>query len=136
MKDFPFGTFGPEHLKKIQDGIHSFNKKEFWQCHELLEHIWIEDRNDPARNVYWAIIQVANALYHIENQNLKGALGQLSKAKEKFIRCEEQKILTDLVYRFLDWENFKRLAFSISDSAEQLNEFDELYQFEFSHYPY
>ncbi len=136
MKEFPFGTFGPEHLKKVKEGIHSFNKQNYWECHELLEDIWIEERNDPARNVYWAIIQVANSLYHIDNKNLTGALSQLKKAKEKFQRCEDQNILTDLVYRFLDWKQFKKLAFSIPEDASELNSFDSLYQFRFTNYPY
>lgn len=131
--DYKFGTFGPEHLKKVKDGIKCFNAGEFWECHEALEDVWLEDRNDPARNVYWAIIQVAASLYHVREKNLEGAVGMIKKAKEKFKRCEDQNIETDLVFRFLSWSDLKEEVFKIDNEAT-LQDFKELYQFKFKDY--
>lgn len=136
MKDFPFGTFGPEHLKRIKEGIHCFNEKKYWECHEVLEDIWLEDRNDPARNVYWAIIQVANSMYHVRDKNIEGAEGQLNKAKEKFLICEEKSIRTNLMDRFLSWEKFKNLVFKVPDNNSNLSNYQELYNFTFENYIY
>lgn len=131
--DYPFGTFGPEHLKKVKPGIECFNASQFWECHEALEDVWLEDRNDPARNVYWAIIQVAASLYHVREKNLVGAQGMIKKAKEKFKRCEDQNIETDLVYKFLSWKDLKELVFKIDNEAS-LEAFAHLYEFKFKDY--
>ena len=136
MKEFTFGTFGPEHLKKIQKGVHAFNNEQFWECHELLEDIWLEDRNDPARMIYWAIIQVANTLYHHRNDNLEGATGQLFKAKNKFERCHEQKSLTNLTEKFLNWSKLESEVYKINLETAVLKDFLPLSKFKFDNYPY
>jgi hypothetical protein len=133
MSKYHFGQFGPEHLLKVESGIKCFNDKEFWLCHEALEDVWLEDRSDSARNVYWAIIQVATALYHYENKNILGAQGQLKKSKEKFKRCIDQKIETDLVFKYLSWEKLKALVFDIPNDAP-LESFSKLYEFKFEDY--
>lgn len=131
--EYPFGTFGPEHLKKVKEGIECFNKEQYWECHEALEDVWLEDRNDPARNVYWAIIQVAASLYHVREKNIAGAQGMIKKAKEKFNRCEKLNIETDLLYKFLSWQKLKELVFDIDNEAE-LDSFQKLYGFQFEDY--
>jgi hypothetical protein len=136
MKDFPFGTFGPEHLKKVKAGIETFNNQQYWECHEELEEIWLEDRNDPARNVYWAIIQVAASMYHVREKNIQGAQGLINKAKEKFKRCRDQNINTELVFRFLDWEELEALTFEVKDEDSKLSDYEKLYNFRFKNYPY
>lgn len=133
MEKFPFGTFGPEHLKHIKPGIDCFNNQEYWDCHEVLEDIWLEQRNDPARYIYWAVIQVATALFHYENNNIAGANGMLKKAKEKFQVSEKQKIETNLVYKFLSWQELKDLVFAIPEDAK-LEDYDTLYAFRFKEY--
>ena len=136
MKKYRFGQFGPEHLKKVKSGIECFNKKYYWECHEELEDVWLEDRNDPARNVYWAIIQIAASMVHVRDKKMIGAKGMLKKAKNKFKRCRDQNVLTELVLRFLDWEELEKLVFEISDETEDLSDFEKLYQFKFKSYPY
>jgi predicted metal-dependent hydrolase len=130
---YPFGTFGPEQLEKVIPGLECYNNREFWECHEVLEDVWIEDSNDPARNVYWAIIQVATACYHYRNGNVVGAQGMLKKAKQKFKRCEDQHIETDLLYNKLDWKEFKGLAFAVEENAP-LEKFKPLHDFKFRSY--
>jgi predicted metal-dependent hydrolase len=127
---YQYGQFGPEHLEKIRPGIECFNQQKYWECHEELEHVWLEDRQDPARNVYWAIIQVAAALVHYREKNLEGAKGMLNKAKNKFERCEKQNIETDLLEEKLSWNRFKTMSLSVPDEP-QLADFKELYDFRF-----
>lgn len=133
MDKYPFGTFGPEQLEKVIPGLECYNNREFWECHEVLEDVWIEDSNDPARNVYWAIIQVATACYHYRNGNLVGAQGMLIKAKEKFERCEKMRIETDLLDEKLNWKKFKSLVFSVANDAP-LEHFKKLHDFRFEDY--
>lgn len=126
--------FELEHLKKMREGIELFNEQKYWECHESFEDLWMEDRNDPARNVYWAIIQVAATCIHYRDKKLIGAQGMIIKAKEKFRRCRDQHILTDLAFKYLDWEELEGLVMKISDKPE-LEEFAPLFNFRFKHYP-
>jgi hypothetical protein len=132
---YPFGTFGPEHLKKIQPGIQAFNEQRYWECHEELEHVWLEDRGDTARLVYWAIIQVAASMVHYRDQKLIGCIGMMNKAKEKFKRCHEKKVLTPLVWDYLDWKELETMVFKIPENPN-LEDFSAIYEFRFKKYPY
>ncbi len=123
-----------EYFKKMKPGIECFNRQEYWECHEELEHVWLEDRNDPVRNIYWAIIQVAAALIHYRQNNIIGAQGMIIKAKEKFKRCHEFKILNADVEAQLDWSLFERLSLSIPSESAVLNDFKELFDFRFKNF--
>lgn len=129
-----YGTFTLEHLKKMKEGVELFNEQKYWECHESLEDLWLEDRMDAARNVYWAVIQVAAACIHYREKNLVGAAGMITKAKEKFRRCRDQNVLTEAAFKFLDWEELEKIVFKISDKPS-LEEFSDLFNFRFKHYP-
>lgn len=128
--------FSTEHLKKMEEGVALFNEQKYWECHEALEDVWMEDRQDPVRNVYWAVIQVAAACIHYRDANLIGAQGMLTKAKEKFRRCRDQHILTDLAFKYLDWQELEALVMKVPDGRDsQLEDFADIFKFKFKHYP-
>ncbi len=54
------------------DGVEQFNRQEFYSCHDTLEAIWMEAM-EPQRTFYQGILQIAVALYHLGNDNLRGA---------------------------------------------------------------
>jgi predicted metal-dependent hydrolase len=124
-------VFGPEHFEKVIKGIDLFNKQFYWECHEELEHHWLEDRGDNARYVYWAIIQVAASMYHVRNSNKEGAFGLLKKAKEKIDFCEKNYIESQFLLQNLNWQEFKDKIRAAPNNGE-LSELDELYNFRFS----
>ncbi len=127
--------FSEEHLKKMEEGIKLFNEQKYWECHEALEDVWMEDRQDPTRNVYWAVIQVAAACIHYRDHNLIGAQGMMRKAKEKFRRCHELHILNELACKFLDWKDFEKICLKIPEGEQaKLEDFSEIFQFRFKHY--
>jgi len=128
-QQYDFGQFGPEHFENIKEGIRLFNKEKFWECHEILEDHWLEARGDNARNVYWAVIQVAAANIHVRDNNLIGAQGLIKKAKEKLDRCEKFKVETSLLQQ-LDWNNLKRIVRAIPEES-QLEHFEDIYKFKF-----
>lgn len=119
----------------MKKGIEDFNAQKYWECHESLEDVWNEDVHDQARNVYWAVIQVASSLIHYRDGKIVGATGLINKAKEKFKRCESLNIETPLLYEFLNWKELKELVFKIPDQP-QLEEFKNLFQFRFTKYPF
>lgn len=119
----------------MREGVELFNQQMYWECHESLEDVWMEDKGDLARNVYWAVIQVAAACIHYRDGNLIGAQGMMNKAKEKFVRCRTQNILTKLAFDFLDWEELETLSMKIKDKDAVLDDFDDLYNFRFKNFP-
>jgi len=133
--EYKVGQFSPEHLAKMAEGVQLFNEQKYWECHESLEDVWMEDRNDQARNVCWAVIQVAAACIHYRDDKIIGAQGMINKAKEKFRRCRQMHILTPIAFQNLDWEELEDLVMKIPDKEARLEDFEELYNFRFKSYP-
>lgn len=122
--------FTTEHLEKVKSGVILFNQKKYWECHEVLEDHWLEDRGDPCRDVYWAIIQVAAAMFHYREKNLTGVVGMHYKALDKLERCERNYVESQLLRDALAWDEFKKLVRSVPEKAK-LEDFDQLYAFKF-----
>lgn len=127
-------VFGPEHLEKMKSGIECFNEQRYWECHEELEHVWLEDRGDPVRNVYWAVIQVAASMIHYRESNLVGASGMMNKAREKFKRVRDMNIVSPLLLDMLNWEELERLVDAIPVKPENLEPFAPMFEFRFRKY--
>ncbi len=53
-------------------GIAQFNRGEYWNQHETLEELWIEEA-DPVRHLYQGILQVGVAFHHWGRGNFRGA---------------------------------------------------------------
>ncbi|MCI0391308.1 MAG: DUF309 domain-containing protein [Acidobacteria bacterium] len=64
-------------------GIELFNAGKFFECHEELEEIWLKT-DGIEREFLHALIQVAAALHHLQNGNLKGAKSVYERARRKF----------------------------------------------------
>ena len=67
---------------ELERGIHLFNHREFFECHEVLEEIWMVDRT-RSRLFLQSIIHFAVAFYHHGRQNPVGAIRQLRKGLRK-----------------------------------------------------
>ncbi len=125
-----YGKFSKKHLAKVKEGILLFNKKKYWECHEVLEDHWLENRTDQVRNVYWAIIQVAASLIHYRDGKLLGAAGMILKAKDKLNKCEQYDVETSLLENYLNWKSFKELVYNIPNDPN-LEDFKLLFNFNF-----
>lgn len=128
-------AFGPDHLEKMRSGIECFNKQQYWECHEELEHVWLEDRDDPTRNVYWAVIQVAASMIHYREKNYEGAVGMINKAREKFRRVRDMHIISPLLLDKLQWEELEGLVAAVPAKPADLTPFAPLFDFRFRKYP-
>ncbi len=128
---YVFGQFTPEHLEKMKEGILLFNEQKYWECHESFEHIWLEDRTDNARYIYWAIIQVAAACIHFRDSKILGAQGMIMKAKEKFKKARELHVLTPEVEK-LHWYELEKLVMNVPEGTlSKLEDFSSLFDFRF-----
>ncbi|MEB3179670.1 MAG: DUF309 domain-containing protein [Nostocaceae cyanobacterium] len=54
-------------------GVEEFNSGQFYACHDTLEALWM-DATEPEKTFYQGILQIAVALYHLGNSNLRGAI--------------------------------------------------------------
>src|ERR1017187_8590216 len=66
----------------LQLGVDLFNRREFFECHEVLEEIWTPERG-PRRLFLQALIHFAVAFYHNQRKNPIGATKQLRKGLRK-----------------------------------------------------
>lgn len=121
--------FELEHLAIMEEGILLFNAQKYWECHEDLEHHWLEEPG-PLQNIYWAVIQVAAAMIHYREGNLVGARGLIFKAKQKFERTEQFNIESELLKSELSWDELKSLVRAVPPES-QLSDFKNIYEFRF-----
>lgn len=122
--------FAPEHLRLMEKGIDLFNSQFYWECHEELEGHWLEARAEDIRYIYWAVIQVAASLVHVQNRNQLGAQGLIKKSQEKFKKIENFDLENDLLNNSLKWQELKKLVFDLG-SQSSLCDFEKLAQFRF-----
>ena len=59
-----------------------FNRQQFYEAHDVLEHLWLQDRRGPNDNFFKALIQLAGAFVHLQKNRLKpaAALFRLSRS--------------------------------------------------------
>ncbi len=68
---------------RLITALKKFNAGDYFECHEILEDIWFDVRDD-SRNFYQGLLHITVAFYHLtKKNNFKGTLIQLNKAIEK-----------------------------------------------------
>jgi predicted metal-dependent hydrolase len=80
----PCRTSPPEELQRA---IAEFNRGDWFECHETLEDLWVGARGE-LRDFYQGLLQLAVALHHWRNGNLKGALVLLKGGDDLLSRVE------------------------------------------------
>lgn len=73
-----------------------FYKEEYYDCHEVLEHIWIDETACKTKNHNAVVLlQYAVALYHWKNKNERGSTLLLESTlhRSKEVVLEEVGIL-------------------------------------------
>ncbi|MEH2401740.1 MAG: DUF309 domain-containing protein [Nostoc sp.] len=71
--------------QEFWQGVEQFNSGEFYACHDTLEALWIE-AGEPDKTFYQGILQIAVALYHLENRNWRGAVILLGEGSNRLRR--------------------------------------------------
>ncbi|QLE40885.1 DUF309 domain-containing protein [Nostoc sp. C052] len=71
--------------KEFWQGVEQFNSGQFYACHDTLEALWIE-AGEPEKSFYQGILQIAVALYHLENRNWRGAVILLGEGSNRLRR--------------------------------------------------
>jgi hypothetical protein len=65
-----------------REGARLFNRRHFFECHDVWEEIWIR-KAGPERTFYQGLIQIAVGLYKIDVGNQSGARSLLKKGIDK-----------------------------------------------------
>ena len=65
-------TAATEYDPRYLAGIDLFNRREFFEAHEVWEDLW-HDTPGPDRQFFQGLIQAAVAVYHAGNGNARGA---------------------------------------------------------------
>lgn len=71
--------------EEFWQGVEQFNSGQFYACHDTLEALWIE-ASEPEKSFYQGILQIAVALYHLGNRNLRGAVILLGEGSNRLRR--------------------------------------------------
>jgi predicted metal-dependent hydrolase len=60
----------------LKEASELFNRKQYFECHDLLEDAWTGTRGEE-RDFLQALIHIAVGMYHVAAENYKGAVSQL-----------------------------------------------------------
>jgi predicted metal-dependent hydrolase len=103
-------------------GIEQFNAREFYECHETLEGIWLAEPG-RIRTLYQGILQVGVAFYHLRRGNFRGATSLLESGIA-YLRPFAPECLGVNVQKLIDGAS--RAAAELQRlGKERMTEFDE-----------
>lgn len=86
-------------------GIKQFNKGDYYDCHDTIEAIWM-DSHTINKGFYQGILQIAVALYHLNNLNWQGAAILLGEGINRLDAYEDSYggiNVAGLVQQAIDW---------------------------------
>ena len=96
---------GDKPSPKLLEGIGLFNQGKYYECHEVLEEIWREEKG-KIRDLYKGILQVGIAIHHAKRSNLKGAVRLVSSGIELLRSFEPECMGIDVEDFLLSAEGF------------------------------
>jgi predicted metal-dependent hydrolase len=83
-----------------------FNRGLFYEAHDVLEELWLADRQGPNHLFYKGLIQLAGAFVHLQKNRLRpsAALFKLALANlQKYPAVHEQLDLARVILLIEDW---------------------------------
>ena len=69
--------------------IHFNWNRDYYECHEVMEELWLEEGRNP---LYQGLLQIAVGLYHFENGNVTGSRKLFMAGIEKLIQYPDQML--------------------------------------------
>jgi predicted metal-dependent hydrolase len=97
--------------QEFWQAIEQFNAGQFYSCHDTLEALWIE-ATEPDKTFYQGILQIAVALYHLGNHNLRGAIILLGEGSNRLRRYPS-------VYSGIDVDEFLNQSIGLLKILQQ-----------------
>jgi len=84
-----------------------FNRQAFYEAHDVLEELWLADRQGANGAFYKGLIQLAGAFVHLQKQRLRpaGALLKLARANlEKYPELHERLEVRSVLGLIESWQ--------------------------------
>lgn len=119
--DEPPAECGAPPPEGLLDGVRLFNEGEYYDCHESLEAIWLEEKG-PIRYLYQGILQIGVGFHHLGNGNFRGARLLLENGIAKVDRFQPDCMGVDT--RRLKDESQACLDHLLALGPERIGEFD------------
>ena len=105
----------------LLEAVVQFNRGEFFEQHETLERLWIEEPRD-VRRLYQGILQIGVAFHHLKRLNHHGAVYMLTRGSGYLApfapRCQRVDVEAMLADAAMALREIERLG------PEHLGEFD------------
>lgn len=75
-----------KNLHRYKEFIDTFqNKRDYFECHEILEEVWMEETNCETReHVSINLLLVAVGMHHWRNKNFRGAKSVLENSLKNY----------------------------------------------------
>mgnify|MGYP000380344097 CR=1 FL=1 len=73
-----------------------FNRQEFYEAHDVLEDLWLEDRRGPDGDFFKGLIQLAGAFVHLQKERLRPAEALFQLADRHLARYPARHWGTDV----------------------------------------
>ena len=105
--ELPLILVDPSYQNQFLKGIKLFNQEEFYQCHDVLEEIWLEETGKE-RLFLQGMIQAAVAFYHYQNGKWGAARSMLRRALEKLREAEagqQHRISAPFLFQLQQWKD-------------------------------
>jgi predicted metal-dependent hydrolase len=83
-----------------------FNRRLFYEAHDVLEDLWLPDRHGANGNFYKGLIQLAGAFVHLQKNRLRpsAALFKLARTNlEKYPRIHERLDVAAVLELIANW---------------------------------
>ena len=74
--------------EQLDQGIDLFNQREFYECHDTIEDIWLQESSDR-QPFLQGLIQAAVAFHHYEHGKWGAARSMLQMAIDKLSPCPD-----------------------------------------------
>lgn len=107
-----------QEWKEYVHALELFNSKYFWECHEVLEDIWMI-KQPPLKTFLQGIIQAAAAFYHVLGENPKGTIKLAQDSLNKFQSFENSYLGLDISSLRKSLSHFKNEAQEILDQKRE-----------------
>ena len=73
-----------------------FNRQLFYEAHDVLEELWLQDRKGPAGDFYKGLIQLAGAFVHVQKHRPQPAIALLNLAEANLQRYAPSYLKLDI----------------------------------------
>jgi uncharacterized protein len=92
---------------ELYTAIDQFNNREWFECHETLEDLWMGE-SGMLRDFYQGVIQIAIALHHWKRDNFEGAMKLLKTGAEFLAKVDPVFMNVDVAGLTADSKRFKQ----------------------------